>query len=237
MRETLINGQWKLILPDHRADRPEWVTGWEPERISSMCDLLTHEDVLYDIGTEEGDMSGLFSRWVDDIVIVEPNPRVWPNIRAIWEANDLKTPLGIFVGFAGRETRISQAWYDEHVQHDGWPECAYGPLIGDHGFLNITERPEVSMWSIDDIAQITGRPPTAITVDVEGSEWEVMRGAEQTLLNNRPLVWLSVHPEFMFFHYQEYEADLHKWMADRGYKKVHLAMDHEHHWLYVPEGS
>ena len=34
-----MNGRWTLDLPDHR--QAQWANPWEPERLSSMCDLLT----------------------------------------------------------------------------------------------------------------------------------------------------------------------------------------------------
>jgi len=270
MVPTTINGRWNLLLPEHRAARPEW-TGWEVERVQSMHANLRPGMVLYDIGTEEGDLSALYASWVADAgrcpncggypatdvraaqgplcwwqscartggggaVLFEPNPRVWPNIRAIWEANALAAPIATWVGFAGSGERVSREFVAEHVlPRDGkWPACASGPLIGDHGFLNLSERPDVPSITIDQMAAATGRPPDAITIDVEGAELHVLRGADHTLTEQRPLVWCSVHPEFMFHMYDQYERDLHDWMHDHRYWAVHLGYDHEHHVLFYP---
>lgn len=63
--EVAINGQWPLLLPDYRADRIEWTSeaGWERERWDSIAANVGPGDVVYDVGTEEGDLTALLSRW------------------------------------------------------------------------------------------------------------------------------------------------------------------------------
>jgi FkbM family methyltransferase len=236
MRETLINEKWTLILPDHRADRPEW-PWWECERLASMHNVLEGGGhTVFDIGAEEGDFPALWSSWGNDVVLFEPNPRVWPNIRAIWEANDLKMPLDWHVGFASDHNAVavnSDAIDPNHDrEQDGWPECAYGPLIGDHGFFNLWERNDVSSATIDLMASL--HPCTVITMDIEGAELVALRGARATLMTKRPLVWVSIHPFFMDpFGYTD--ADLHDYMAECGYAGEMLASNHEEHWLFTPQ--
>lgn len=259
MVNTRINGRWDLLLPEHRAERAEWATGWETERIASIYEELTRlsgggdfvkvddrgatvsefvvppkrHPLVVDLGAEEGDMTALWASWGCDVVPVEPNPRVWSNIRTIYEANDLTDRLaGSFVGFAGPEDRdVARGWTDA----PRWPEAAYGPVISDHGFCNLDERPDLPVIKIDTLIEALGRrAPDALTIDVEGAELEVLRGARETLLRDRPLVWCSVHPEFMWQHYGQYENDLHSFMGGVGYAPEHLAYDHEHHWLWRP---
>ena len=40
MVEVIINGEFKIVLPQHRADRSEWYEpeGWEKIRTKSMAD-------------------------------------------------------------------------------------------------------------------------------------------------------------------------------------------------------
>lgn len=229
MVETTINGRWPLLLPEHRAARPEWPT-WEQERLAHMHDRLGDGDVIYDIGAEEGDLPALWATWGAQVVLFEPNERVWPNIKAIWEANELPAPLATFAGFAAVHDDVSESGV---LDREGWPESADGPLIGDHGFCNLCERPDIPRMRIDTMAAAVA-PPTAITIDVEGSELHVLRGAERVLRENRPKVWVSVHPEFMAEMYDHTPDDLHGWMRGVGYEPQHLATDHEQHWYYEP---
>lgn len=260
MREVLLNGRWPLVLPEHRASRPEWTTGWEVERLASMHANLRPGDVVVDVGTEEGDISALVASWVrgttGDLVLrdglgrehdripgettggvflVEPNPRVWPNVKAIWEANDLPSPLGTFVGFCADELRVTSGENDHAERGVIWPRCADGEVIGDHGFCNVSERPDIDSITLDALAG--PRKVDGITMDTEGSELLVLRGAEETLRTDRPLVWVSVHPEFSVQMYGLTREDLLRFMWMLGYRSDLLAIDHEEHWLFWhPEG-
>lgn len=238
MKNTRVNGQWDIILPDHRADRPEWQTGWERERLDALHAEITRQDnpVVYDIGTEEGDMTGLYSMWGADVHAFEPNPLVWPNIRAIWEANDLRPLAGLFVGFAAADTELNPPNIEPIIAEpgrDGWPASAYGELIGNHGFRTIFERSgDTPRIRIDEYAE--GRQlPTIITMDVEGAEFEVLKGAEQTISKCQPTIFISVHPVFMFEGFGYDEAHMHLWLREHDYVGQHLAYDHEHHWKYT----
>lgn len=235
MIDTLISEKWTLSLPEHRHNRLDnhgnsmWPY-WEKERIASLHEHISPGDVVYDIGTEEGDMTSLWALWGAEVLMVEPNARVWPNIRVIWEANIGRKPLGCFVGFAGPEDVDGPL-----IQHD-WPEEAYGPVIGDHGFCNLWERPDIARTSIDAFTDAVG-PPDHITMDIEGAEFQAMKGAEKTLEVHRPKIWISVHPQFMEDMYPgDTDAGLHEYIESFGYEKHHLATDHEQHWFYEPRG-
>lgn len=265
MVETEINGRWRLLLPEHRAARPEWKTGWERERLDSMFEHLSkigapwydRRPVIIDVGVEEGDLTALYSQWGCDVVMVEPNPRVWPNVRAIWKANGLRMPLSGWVGFAGdhddpMDAPNVKAWIDEHVRvrapepgDDGWPLCAHGPVIGDHAFLHLAQHadivPSVTLDTLVFDGSWDGRLITvdAITMDVEGSELTVLRGAERILREDRPLVWVSVHTDAQWMaenYVNASEVEIDAYMAGHGYRKQFLAEDHERHVFYYPEG-
>lgn len=229
MREVTIASRWPLILPEHRAQRPEW-PHWERERLDAMHKAIRPTDTVYYVGMEEGDLAGLVAQWCGGrIHLFEPNDRVWPNARVIWTANLLDGPAGCWSGFAGDTTEMhSAAWPPDAV----WPASAYGPVIGDHGFCQLGERPDLPRIRLDDYADGTGNPPDVITMDVEGSELRVLRGADRLLREERPLVFVSVHPESMALHYGDYENELHHYMAGLGYEGAWLAHDHESHYLF-----
>lgn len=222
MKTCKINKRWDIILPDYRADRPEWSSdeGWEKARIDSMHWGLSKDDTLLYIGAEEGDITGLCAMWCKEVIFVEPNARVLPNIKAIWEANNLPTPRW-FAGFAANETTPGAKLTKGFDSVDG-------EMIKDHGFSELHVSTDLPKIKIDDMGVI----PTAITLDVEGSEFEVLKGAEQTLRNHRPKIWLSLHPEFLFNYWGVYSHDLRNWIKDLGYKETLLDYQHEVHLYY-----
>lgn len=231
MKATRILDRWELLLPDHRADRPQW-PWWERVRLEAMYAAIRPGDVVYDIGAEEGDLSGLFATWGARMVLFEPNPRVWPNIKAIWEANGL-APCRKWVGFAAADSTQDALETAAEMYPTFWPECAEGPLISDHGFLNLWERDDVARTRIDTVAAVSERPDV-ITIDVEGAELSVLRGAERTLREDRPIVFCSVHPEFMVENYGVSPDELLAFMADCGYEHTYLGTDHEQHHMWKP---
>ncbi|MFN2592880.1 MAG: FkbM family methyltransferase [Candidatus Dormibacteria bacterium] len=227
---TRINGRWELILPSHRAMRPEWETGWETERLDMMHATIRPGDVVYDVGSEEADLSALYAMWAGPdggVVLIEPNELVWGNALWIWEANHLSPPIGCVAGFAGpRDTADGQ----RDTAADGWPSCAHGPLIPDHGFVQLAERPDIAVVRLDTLAQ-RFPPPDVVSIDVEGAEWEVLKGATGLLGGSRPIFFVSVHPEPMRL-YGHAPDDLYAFMDSFGYQRLHIATDHERHEVF-----
>lgn len=229
MVKATLNGKYEIILPKHRADRPEWYTeaGWERKRLDSMHDNIGEGDVVYYIGAEEGEMAALCAMWGADVVLFEPNDRVLPNIKAIWESNKLVPPL-FYAGFA---SDVDSENYKTGLTTINLIE---GEVIGDHGFRELRDAGSIPQIRIDTLLH-DSRIPTAICLDVEGSEGRVLRGAEGTLRLHHPKIWLSLHPEFLHEQYGEWGAELRKWIIDLGYKETLLDYPlHEVHLLYDP---
>lgn len=243
MVPTLLNRRWTLLLPEHRADRGVYPKGtphegepvwdhWESERLAHLHQTIRPGDLVVDVGTEEGDLSALMAQFGAKVFLAEPNPKVWPNIRAIFEANGL-SHFGAWPGFLGdseNERFVDLGQFDYLAEH--WPECAFGPIIGDHGFaqLNQNENPELPIpASTIDALFLT---PDIITMDVEGSELRVLKGAERTLRKHHPTVYVSVHPDFMRDEYGDDPAELADFLDSLGYSCELLADVHELHYVW-----
>lgn len=226
MKKTLINGRWELLLPEHRASRKEWDIkngGWEVERLNALHKAIKPGMKVVEVGAEEGDMTALLGQWVGKdgtVLMFEPNEKVWPNIKAIWEANQVPATFQAFQGFAADTTNQKTVSWTENQ----WPECADGELIGNHGFLNLSERDDVPRITLNQLPF----QPDIINIDCEGSELRVLKGAINQLLRGT-IVFVSVHDAFMSQMYEEYATDLFKYMKDLDYKYELLAYDHELH--------
>lgn len=250
-----INGRWRLLLPEHRAARPEW-PWWEATRLAAEYHTITttynmardgRRPVVWCVGAEEGDMPALYAMWGADVVLIEPNPRVWPNIRATFENNVLSDRIrGTVVALVGAPDMVDMWPVDNDVKgtaiaggvhDDGWPICASGPVIGDHGFRHLMDgRATTPTTTIDDLVYTHGLPrPDVITMDIEGGEGHALAGAHHTINDVRPTWFVSIHPEFMRDMYRQ-NPDPLVWgvFDDAGYDATFLSIDHEHHWRFTP---
>jgi len=231
MIKAFINGSFEIVLPKHRADRLEWYTesGWEKKRLMSMHKNIAKGDVVYYVGGEEGEMVALCQMWGAEVVIFEPNPKVWSHYPALWEANNLTAPTACIPGFASNKNNNLSRIYN-----DSWPPEVNAQIDIAHGFKELhSEGDMYGQITIDScVYDHEIKPPTAISLDVEGSEWAVLTGAERVLKEYRPKIWLSGHPEFMIMYWNKYLWDLRYWLMQIGYKETLLDYQHEVHLFY-----
>ena len=233
MVKAKLNGEYEITLPKHRADRPEWYTetGWERNRLQSMHENLGSGDIIYYVGGEEGEMVALCQMWGAEVVIFEPNPKVWSHYPLLWQHNNLQKPLACIPGFASdKDNSLTRIYYNE------FPPEADSPIEAAHGFKELQyEADKYGQTKIDTLVYEKGlKPPTVISLDVEGSEWRVLGGAEKTMREFRPKIWLSGHPEFMMMYWKEYLYDLRQFIKGIGYKEHLLDYQHEVHFYYEP---
>lgn len=235
MIPTTVNQRWQVNLPKFLHEWDAWAS-WERERFESMHEHLSSSDVLFDIGTEQGALSAIYAQWCQ-MVLFEPHPDAWPTIRAIWEANDLPSPRGCFAGLVGTSTNLLPEALDfDPSIRDVWPACAYsGAEQQARAYRYIHEHAHSTpQTTLDDWSNATGIKPSAITIDVEGAEYDVLLGSVQVLARDRPKVWVSVHPDLMGRDYSRTPEDVHGLMKAANYSATHLGTDHEEHWFYSP---
>jgi FkbM family methyltransferase len=231
MIKATINGEFEIILPKHRADRPDWYQphGWEKLRLKSMHENISSEDVVYYVGAEEGEFPALCQMWGAEVVLFEPNPKVWSHFPITWSANNLKIPMVCVPGFASDKiNNLARIYYNE------WPPEVDNIIEAAHGFKELyLEGETYGQITIDScVYDHNIKPPTAISLDVEGSEWRVLGGAERTIREHKPKIWLSGHPEFMLQQWNESLHDLRQWIKGFGYKETLLDYQHEVHLFY-----
>lgn len=235
-KQVTINGKWPLILPDSSAD--EWIGNmahhhnrWEMPRLEVLERLIKPGTVVMYIGAYKGDMPALLASWGAKLILMESTAAFWSLIRVAWQLNDLPDPVGFWSGLVGKNETWSKA-----VPLDEWPARRAPYEEGKVGFSHLAESGEdyenYPQITIDAFVEYSGIVPDIITMDVEGSELEVLKGAINTIETHKPTFMLSVHPEFMFHNHGTYERELHDLLQHRGYVGTWVDYDHEHHWLY-----
>lgn len=209
---------------------------WERERVESMRKHLKKGNVLFDIGAEQGWLSAVLAQIVgaESMVLVEPTWEFWPNIRAIFKQNKLPHPLGLFTGFFG-DVEDGVDYKHKKEDWDDWYKNGEPPLIDRNKYRNLHDQNDkaiIPYTTIDRYCSQSDNIPAAINIDTEGSELLVLRGAKKTLMEHKPKIWVSVHPDMALRDYGVKENELDDYLKSLGYTGEHLATDHEEHWYY-----
>lgn len=222
--------EYKIIMPDWLA---EWdVYGdWEVERMDSMRDNLKKGEVLFDIGTEVGWLNIIYAQFVDpeNMVLIEPTAEFWPNIMNTWQHNFNVPPLGCYYGLFSDQT-TSEFVLPKHY----FPAEAEGELIDKLAYRYVHEHGKrMPQIKLDDYVRLTGIQPDALTIDVEGAELLILKGAEKTLKSRSLKVWVSIHRELGERDYGVKPEQVHEFMMRCSYSSQYLATDHEEHWYFT----
>lgn len=239
MKEKVVNGRWAIWTTDVIADWDGGTgdysarRGWEFERMESLQQRLKYGDVFFDVGVEHGWLSTIIGRefvGAENMVLIEPSPEFWVNIRKHWQYNGLNEPLGCFEGFFSNEsddvTDVSDDWpASANLGHQEVPSMSYKSMHVEHGI-------PIATITLDDYISASEHMPDAINIDVEGAELLVIEGAQRALKVRHPLVWISIHPGMLRRDFNSDPDDLHYLMERLGYKGTHLGTDHEEHWLF-----
>ena len=190
--------EYEFWLPRPLADWDVFAV-WERERFHSMRDNLTHGDVLFDVGTEQGWCNLIYASFVgpENMVLIEPTTEFWPNIQATWSRNyPLIWPAAYYHGLLSDKTN------DDRTDFLNWPTAIEGPLIDRNKYQYIWDNTQnIPEMRLDDLVTRSEVIPDAITMDVEGAELLVLQGAINTLIDYHPKVWASVHPDMALEHY------------------------------------
>src|SRR5687768_5770743 len=162
--------EYSLILPEPLASWDVF-DYWEKHRVHSMQEHLTHYDVLFDVGAEMGWLSVVYSRICKNVFLIEPEKKFWPNIRQTAERNGF-TPIGFYSGLIGEDTD-DVITTKESVMN--WPKESEGPMIDKNKYQYLHEHElDVPTMSLDDLVAVAGSP-SALTIDVEGAEYFVLK--------------------------------------------------------------
>lgn len=224
-----ISDQWAVRIPKFLAEYHGWWNTWEKERHESMFEHLKPGMLFYEVGAMDGWQAAFYASMVGGasfMVLIEPTPELWPNIKTIWEQNNLSLPRATFMGFCGNQDAESGS-----VRFSAWPEGPdYSQFVKGRMFSSLDDSTQKPCRRLDTLIVEIGAPDV-LNIDVEGAELLVVRGAEQTLKEKHPLIWLSVHPEMMEI-FGHTPGMLFDFMKDCGYRSDLLAVDHEQHFFF-----
>lgn len=232
--------KYRVMLPFPLADWDVF-DYWEKERTESMQENLNQGDVLFDIGAENGWLSAIYAQMVggENMVLFEPTPEYWPNIKLTFEKNALGVPRACYTGLVSNRSLKAKTNNPEALAIGDWPiEATRGELLENMKYRYVHEHGAMTdQISIDNFVKKTGIVPRALTMDTEGAEIAILEGAKKTLKDNDVLVWASIHPELATKNGYGDTENIHELMKSLGYSEKFLATDHEDHWFFWKEAN
>lgn len=223
-----FNDKWPIkLLESLSVMQVNQYKFWEKPRMTAMHTAIRPNDTILDIGTCNGEMSAVFASWLGSegkMILVEPSPDFWPIIKGHWDANNLPTPYMTFCGLVSNESDESRA--KAVIQRNAWPNEVDGEIKLEVGFSHLNEKPILPVLKIDDmdLPHID-----VLTCDIEGSELLMLQGAEKTIMRDHPLLYISIHPLFMYREHGQTSDDLIVMLEKWGYEYTDLGFDHESH--------
>lgn len=185
--EMVLRPGLRLDVTPEARDSFEWFCFRSPEMAQELDAFLARgrdRRRFLDVGACHGLFSLAFTQGRPEAkaVAVEPSPLAWevlePNLRRNPEAR--VTPIQGALGSAPGTLTMRYSWH--HLEAS--PEAAGEP-----------DTVEIPVRTLDGLCQELGFHPDLLKIDVEGYEIAVLRGAFRVLREDRPVLFLEVHPE------------------------------------------
>jgi FkbM family methyltransferase len=181
-----------------------WLGYWELPNQKRFASRLKRGDVVYDIGAHVGLYTLLSSDRVGPaghVYAFEPFPRNAEYLRQHIAINRLQNCTVV-------EGAVSSCAGSLHFDPT---ELNAAGHLSDSGAL------EVQAVSIDEFSS-SARPPSAIKINAEGAEIDVLMGGRQTIVKFRPLIFLSTHSDVL-------DRDCWQFLRECGYSPERIAAD------------
>jgi FkbM family methyltransferase len=169
-------------------DKGIWTGTYEIDLATQVAASVAPGTVAYDIGGWHGFFAGVMAaQGAAHVHVFEPLPANAERIRRLVELNPAKSISLHTVAVAEHESEM-----DLMIMH----ETSMAKLETSTFQANTTSvtRERVKVRTIDAlIAAGAIAPPALIKIDVEGAEAMVLRGARESIIRYRPIIFAEVH--------------------------------------------
>jgi FkbM family methyltransferase len=194
---TISVGDSKATFEVHSSDEYLRIKSmFEDDVLSSLLSDLEADDVFYDVGANVGVYSCLVGNLIgaDRVVAFEPHPGNAERLHDNVNLNSLE-PTIFNYALSDNEGKVSLAVaVESHTTSPGHNLIEINASVEEYGSES-AQTITTDMVRGDDFIQKRDLPePTVLKVDVEGAEYNVLRGLEETLSGSAcRLVYCEVH--------------------------------------------
>lgn len=181
--------------------------GWETEQIELIKNSgpNLNEKVMVDVGGEIGSYAIPLSKYFKKVYTFEPNLENYTIICDTVKENGLTNVEVVHAACGSQEGKchMTGKWDNQIEEGDG----------------------EVRLVKLDDYIK---EPVSFIKIDVEGFEFEVLKGAERIFTEDRPALYLETHPTIV----GDSQINCEEWLFSKGYNPVKDMSPSERFWKY-----
>ena len=169
--------------------------------------VLREGDNCIDVGANRGEVLADIVRLAPGgkHIAFEPIPYLQPELAERFPQVEIRA--------AAASARTGEAEFVLDLAHDGM--SGLREQYDEHPSERLTVRTE----ALDDVLP-PGYVPRLIKIDVEGAEFDVLRGAERTIRAHRPIVLFELTWSTNF--YGATPGDIHAFLTDAGYRVFDL---------------
>jgi FkbM family methyltransferase len=208
VRSGFAQGMWmRLRIPNETG---LWRGEHEPEVQKVLATLVRPGDVVYDVGAHLGSMTLGMARLAGPrgrIVAFDGDPVNVARLQETCLRNHLEQRLQVVhaaVWFRTVANGISFRKGRTETAHGGVEADGQRPVLADGEMI------QVPAVTLDDFVATGAPPPHLIKIDVEGGEYEVLRGGAHLFAKQRPLIIAEVH-------HQQAAGQIHAWLEEFRY--------------------
>jgi FkbM family methyltransferase len=191
VQSGFAQGLWmRLRIPEEAGF---WRGEHEPGVQRAMCAMVRPGNVVYDVGAHLGSLTLGAARLVGasgHVVAFDGDPE---NIERLHE-NSLRNRLGSCIQAVHaavwshrRESVIPFRRGKDQASQGGVESDGQRPVLGNGEIIS------VPVTTLDDFVAGGGPVPQLIKIDVEGAEYEVLRGGARLFAKQRPFLIVEVH--------------------------------------------
>jgi FkbM family methyltransferase len=208
IQSGLSQGMWmQLRLP---GEAIIWRGKHEPAVQNAILAAVRPGTVVYDIGAHLGTMALGAARLVGDsgrVVAFDGDPENIARLRDHTARNGLGDRLRVVHAAVWSRTASDGIPFRRGatVKSQGGVEAdGNRPVLGSGPIIN------VAAVSLDDFVAAGETPPELVKIDVEGGEYEVLRGGTKLFAKQRPLVIAEIH-------HQQAAEQITNWLSEYQY--------------------
>ena len=153
---------------------------------------LERKKTFFDIGAHIGLVSIPAAFIMDQnskIVAFEPSDKNYKHLKNHIRANNFSKKIKLYKKLVGEKNCKKNFYYSKY-------ESPLNSIIKVKQIEKYNSQ-SINQISIDYFCKKSGIFPDIIKIDVEGAELNVLKGAKETILKYKPIIYLSVHPSHL----------------------------------------